>query len=218
MTAALALVRRPFIALWTLAMLLSVSIAVVSYRYLPRIGPLSPEILANLLARPFLDLHVIGAATALLVGPFQFLASVRNRRPGLHRALGKVYVAACLLGGVAGFVLAFGSTAGPIATAGFATLAVCWVTATSLAWRRAVQRDFAAHRVWMIRSWAMTFAAVTLRLYLPLIPLTGMTAVEGYRLIAWMCWIGNLAVAELWLRRQRPDASSGMPRIARQPA
>ena len=46
---------------------------------MPQIGPRSPEILANLFARPWLAVHAAGAATALLVGPFQFLPALRRR-------------------------------------------------------------------------------------------------------------------------------------------
>ena len=53
----------------------------------------------------------------------------------------------------------------------------------------------------MIRSFALTFAAVTLRLYLPFPPMMGFTFVEGYRVIAWLAWVPNLALAELYLRR-----------------
>jgi len=46
----------------------------------------------------------------------------------------------------------------------------------------------------------MTFAAVTLRLALPLPPLLGVNFLDGYRAISWLCWIANLAVLELYLR------------------
>jgi len=183
-----------------LAALLSIGIALYSYRYLTG-GPMrSAAVLANAFATPFLVLHVSGAATALLVGPFQFIARFRNRRSGLHRVLGRIYVAGCLVGAAGGFPLALGSTAGPIASGGFGTLSVCWFTATLLGWRYARQRHFAEHRVWMLRSWAMTFAAVTLRLALPLPPLLGVDFLDGYRAISWLCWIANLAILELYLR------------------
>jgi uncharacterized membrane protein len=188
----------------TLAALLSFGIALYSYRYLTG-GPMrGPAILANTFANPFLVLHVGGAATALLVGPFQFLAQFRNRKSGLHRIVGRIYVAGCLLGATAGFPLALGSTAGPVASGGFGTLSVCWFAATVLGWRHAVQRRFAEHRVWMLRSWAMTFAAVTLRLALPVPPLLGVDFLDGYRAISWLCWTVNLAVLELYLRRSAP--------------
>ncbi len=188
--------------LWLLAAFLSTMIAIVAYRYLPGIGPLSPEILSNLFARPWLAIHVAGAATALLVWPVQFAPRLRVRAPWLHRWIGRSYVIGCLSGGLAGFVLAFGSTAGPIATVGFGTLAICWIAATVQGWRYAVTRRFDLHRAWMIRSFALTFAAVMLRLYLPIGPLLGLSFVEGYRATAFLSWIPNLIVAELYLRRK----------------
>lgn len=198
-------------SLWTLYALLSAAVALFSYRYLPRIGPLGPEILANLFARPWLDVHVAGAATALLVGPVQFLPWVRRRFPSLHRTLGRVYVIGCLAGGVGGLVMAFGSTAGPIATAGFASLAVCWIAANTQGWRLAVARRFDDHRAWMLRSFAMTFAAVTLRIYIVALPMLGVSYLDAYRASAFLAWIPNLILVELYLRGGFGRAKRAMP-------
>ena len=65
---------------------LSVGVAVFSYRYLPRLGLMSPGVLANLFSRPWLDAHVAGAATALIVGPWQFLPGLRKRHPARQSA------------------------------------------------------------------------------------------------------------------------------------
>ena len=54
----------------------------------------------------------------------------------------------------------------------------------------------------MIRSFAMTFGAVTLRLYLPIAPMLGYEFMEGYRITAWASWVPNLILVELWMRRQ----------------
>jgi uncharacterized membrane protein len=191
-----------------LAGLLSAGVALFSYRYLARIGPMSPAILANLFARPWLDVHIAGAATALLIGPVQFLPWIRGRR-AVHRRLGRAYVVGCLVGGLGGLIVAFGSTAGPIATAGFGSLAVIWIIANVQGWRSARARRFDAHRAWMIRSFALTFAAVTLRLYLPLFPLLGLSFVDGYRAVSFLAWIPNLALAELYIR----GAFSRRPRL-----
>jgi uncharacterized membrane protein len=195
-------------SLWGLAGLLSAGVALFSYRYLAGIGPMSPAILANLFARPWLDVHIAGAATALLIGPVQFLPWIRNRRV-VHRRLGRVYVVGCLVGGVGGLIVAFGSTAGPIATAGFGALAVIWIIANVQGWRSARARRFEAHRAWMIRSFALTFAAVTLRLYLPLFPLVGVSFLDGYRAVSFLAWIPNLIAAELYIR----GAFSRRPRL-----
>lgn len=189
-------------ALWGLCAFLSVGVAIVSYRYLaPAAAPtLAPEILANLFAKPWLNIHIAGAATALLLGPFQFLSGLREKHWQLHRWMGRVYVVSCIVGGIGGFIMAFGSTAGPIATVGFATLSICWVTANVQAWRMVLARRFAEHRAWMIRSFAMTFAAVNLRIYVLLLPLTGLTDLQSYIATAWISWIPNLILVELYMR------------------
>ncbi len=183
-----------------MAAVLSAGVAIFSYRYLPRLGPLASNVMANFFHKPWLDIHVAGAATALLVGPVQFLPSLRARQRGLHRWLGRLYVAGCLIGGVGGLVMAFGATAGPIAGFGFGLLAVIWLITTGQAWQAALDRRFADHRAWMIRSFGLTFAAVTLRLYLPIFPLLGFSFMDGYRASSWLAWVPNLIVAELYLR------------------
>lgn len=191
--------------LWGLGAVLSLGVALVSYRYLPRVGPLPDGIVHNAFANPWLMLHVAGAATALLVSPFQFLPRWRMRQPVVHRWVGRLYLVGCTLGGVAGLVLAFGSTAGPVAGLGFGSLAVIWLSVNALAWKAALDRRFDVHRRWMIRSFALTFAAVTLRLYLPLSQIAGLPFLESYRVISFLAWVPNMIIAELYLRaRFRP--------------
>lgn len=160
-----------------------------------------PPIAANAAGLVTLVIHASCAAIALVIGPFQFMPRLRAQRRRLHRWMGRIYCAACLGGGVAGAALAWGTTSGPVAKYGFFGLAIAWLTCTSLGWASAVTADFARHRMWMIRSFALTFAAVTLRLYLPLSMVGGIAFVTAYPIIAWACWVPNLAVAEWWLRR-----------------
>lgn len=192
---------RGGMAVWGLIALLSVVIALVSFRYVAGSGLVPTGIARNGFKAPWLVVHVAGAATALLISPIQFLPKLRARLGTLHRWVGRTYAAACIVGGVAGFMLALGSSAGPIATAGFGALAILWIATTVMGWRQAMQRRFAEHRKWMIRSFALTFAAVTLRLYLPLLLLTPIGFEDGYRAISFLCWVPNLLVAELYLRR-----------------
>ena len=187
---------------WALGALLSAGIALFSYRYLLHVGIVPPQIAANRHVSPWLVIHVAGAATGLLLGPAQFLPGLRARHRRVHRWIGRTYAVSCIVGGVAGLVLALGATTGLISTAGFGLLAVLWMITTALAWRHALKRDFIEHRRWMIRSFALTLAAVTLRLYLPISMLLPFLSEEAYRAISFLCWVPNLIVAELYLARR----------------
>ena len=184
---------------WAVMALMSVLVASVSSRYVLGIGTVPGIVAANRFFDPWLALHAAAAASALLVGPFQFLASIRARYPGLHSWAGRVYVAACLTGGVAGIWLAIGVSTGAVARYGFLALAIVWLVSTALALRAVLKRDFAGHRRWMIRSFALTLAAVTLRIYLPAALFAGIDLTAAYPAIAWLCWVTNLAAAELYL-------------------
>lgn len=192
-----------------LVALLTVEVLVVSgLRYLTGSAPAPPPVLANAFAHPFLMLHVIGGMTALLLGPVQFVRLVRARWPRVHRATGRLYVLACALGAPAGFMLALGTTAGPVASVGFAIPALLWPLFTWLGWRAAVERRFADHREWMLRSYAITATAITLRLMLPASALLGYDFYPAYRIIAWLAWITNLMVFEYHIRRTRVRTAS----------
>ena len=188
---------------WGLCGVLCAGVALISYRYFFGSAEAPPVIAGNVFRNPWLLVHVAGAATALLIGPLQFSARLRGRFREFHRWNGRVYVVSCLVGGVAGFVLALGASTGLISTLGFGSLAVLWIVTTLLAWRRAVQGRFVEHRAWMIRSFALTFAAVTLRLYLPLASMLSLNFIDAYVAISFLCWVPNLALVELYLRRDQ---------------
>lgn len=194
--------------LWVI-LILSLLIGLASYRYLiPGNYGLAPAILANRFTHlGALTIHAGLAATALVLGPFQFMPGLRRARPRLHRRMGTAYVVCCLGGGLAGLVLAFGATTGPIATAGFGLLAVAWLYATGRAWRLALARRIDEHQRWMIRSFALTLAAVTLRLYLPLSSTLPVDPNDAYRAISFLCWVPNLIAAELFIAASRPRSS-----------
>ena len=74
---------------------------------------------------------------------------------------------------------------------------------TAQAIRLAMAGRITEHRRWMIRSYSLTFAAVTLRVALPLFfILGGMDYDEASNYVAWISWVPNLLIAELYLRRR----------------
>lgn len=186
---------------WTLIAVMCIGIAAYSSRYLLHPPQTQEQALGNPLGVPFLFIHIAGAVTALLLGSLQFIPALR-KIPS-HRWVGRVYVVGCLVGGGAGLILAPGSFAGPIASVGFGSLAVIWIAVTLMGWRAAMQGRFVEHRRWMIRSWALTLAAVTLRLYLPTVQILDLPFLPWYRAISFLAWVPNLIAAEIWLRRRR---------------
>jgi hypothetical protein len=164
-------------------------------------GP--PPIVANAFANPWLAIHVAGAVLALVAGPFQFLGAIRTRWPAIHRATGYTYMAASAVGVPAGLILSFGATAGVVAGSGFAALGVLTFYFTAQGLRTALARRFDEHREWMLRSYAMTAAAITLRLMIPASFVLELDFTQSYRAIAWACWLINLAGVEYYIRRTR---------------
>ncbi|MEO1035854.1 MAG: DUF2306 domain-containing protein [Pseudomonadota bacterium] len=142
--------------------------------------------------------HLIGGAIALAIGPFQLSSRIRNRHLSVHRLLGRIYVGAILVGGSAGLSLAISATGGLPAKFGFGMMAVVWLITTVMALINIRNRRIAEHQAWMIRSFAVTLAAVTLRFYLPISIASGNEFIAVYPVIAWLCWVPNLIIAE-WL-------------------
>ena len=197
-------------AAWrALLVLFTVKIAIDStLRYFTGTEAPPPPIAANAFANPFLVLHVIGGVAALLVGPVQFVSRIRIRKPAFHRATGRIYVLACALGAPTGFVLALGSTAGPAVQIGFAIPALLCAAFTWLGWRAAVERRFGEHREWMLRSYAVIAAAITLRLLIPAAAFLELDFLAAYRVNAWLAWLINLALAEYHIRRNRASTAT----------
>lgn len=184
---------------WGLMTVLATLVAAYAFTAIALPG-FRPPFIADLFAEKALRmlLHLAPGGIAIVTGALQFNTRLRFGAPHIHRVLGRVYVVAALMGGVAGGMLAPSSTGGVTGHLGFGLLAVLWVGSTLLAWTGARARDFTAHRAWMIRSYALCLAAVTLRLYLPLSGAMGIPFEEAYPAIAWLCWVPNLLVVE-WI-------------------
>ncbi|MGB0865070.1 MAG: DUF2306 domain-containing protein [Granulosicoccaceae bacterium] len=182
----------------------SVLIALGSFRFaFLDLNIAFPGMVAHIANSPEMFLvHVVLASIALALGTLQFFTAVRRRWPAVHRWLGRLYAVGVLLGGVAGFWIAFGSSGGPVAAAGFALLAICWIVITAIAVNHIWRGRVAEHRRWMIRSFALTFAGVSLRLQLLGFGFAGVGYDEASVVLAWSCWVPNLLMVEWWFRRE----------------
>jgi uncharacterized membrane protein len=177
--------------------------ALVVYGFFPLGALLHPDMRATYAIYPAaIYAHIFGSAVALIIGPFQFWTRLRNERPQLHRWLGRCYLLIGVgIGGSAGLFMAFHAFGGLPARLGFGVLALLWLYTGYRAYRAIRARDIAAHRRWMVRNFALTFAAVTLRLYLPTAMVSGSAFEPAYIAVAWLSWVPNLIAAELIFNR-----------------
>lgn len=157
-------------------------------------------------------LHLSAGIVAIVLGAFQVNSRLRARFLPMHRWSGRIYVVAVLVGGVAGLILASNSFGGLVTHFGFGFMAVFWLSTTVIAYVSIRRGDVQAHRAWMLRSYALTLAAVTLRIYIPLSQVAGIEFEQAYQTISWLCWVPNLLIVEWFvLSRQKkmPATANG---------
>ena len=158
----------------------------------------SDALLSSIAWKTGFYIHIIGGGIALLIGWSQFSVSLRNRYRSLHRNIGKVYVVSAVWSGLAGFAIGLYATGGPIAAAGFICLAMVWLYTTISAYRHIRRGRIREHERIMLYSYAACFAAVTLRIWLPILSMAFQSFIPAYRIVAWLCWVPNLLVVRLW--------------------
>ena len=191
--------------------------AVIGYGVTPLGSLVHPDMKADFVTHPFgVYLHVFAAAVALLLGPFQLSARLRRTRAHFHRWMGRAYLGVgVLVGGLSGLYISQFAFGGLVAKLGFASLAVCWLYTGLRVFLAIRSGAIEEHRKWMVRNFSLAFAAVMLRLYIPASVLAGAEFAVAYPIIAWLCWLPNLLVAE-WAfntgRRSRPPSAAAEAR------
>lgn len=179
--------------------------ALVVYSVLPLGKLVHPDMTTNFQTHSLgIYTHIFASIIALVIGPIQFSQAIRQRHIKLHRWLGRIYLSVgVLVGGISGLYMAQFAFGGFIARLGFATLALLWLYTGLRAYLAIRGGVISEHRAWMIRNFALTFAAVTLRLYLPASMAAGVDFSLAYSVIAWLCWVPNMLFVEWWYISQR---------------
>jgi len=149
--------------------------------------------------------HVYMSIWVLLAGFTQFSENIRTFRPTLHRSFGYIYaVDVVFVTGPAGLIMGFYANGGVTSKISFVTLAISWITFTAIAVIKARSGDFVGHRNFMIRSYALTLSALTLRAWKYGINNTfEFPPMDVYRTVAWLGWVPNILFAEFLIWRQK---------------
>ena len=149
--------------------------------------------------------HVFSAMLVMGAGYTQFSPGLRRRYPSLHRRMGWLYVGTTLLlAGPSGLVIGYYANGGFSSQLAFCLLAILWMAFTTLAMVQLARRDIRAHQRWMLRSFSLALSALTLRAWKYLLVLLfHPRPMDVYRVVAWLGWTLNLAVAEWMIYRHQ---------------
>ncbi|MFG2232679.1 DUF2306 domain-containing protein [Streptomyces sp. NPDC048723] len=156
--------------------------------------------------------HIVTAGLALALGPWQFSRRLR-RRLRLHRGIGRAYLVSVAIGSLSALVMSFFSSVGLLGFFGFGSLAVLWGWTAWRGYKAIRERDIRSHQAWMIRNFALTYAAVTLRLWFGVLifaqvpfahdsdPFDAILT-QAYAPLPFLCWLPNIVIAEFMIRRR----------------
>jgi len=159
--------------------------------------------------------HVLPAMLFMALGPLQFVRGLRAKYPQVHRWSGRIFLTASTVVGVTGLTMAFGKTIGRVDEKAAITLfGTFFLIALAKALWHALRREFAQHREWMIRGYAIGLAVATIR------PIMGTFfaaallrghAPEPKEFFGTAFWIGftlQTIAAEIWINYTRPTAAA----------
>ena len=191
----------------TAATFLMLKIVTEHFTLQPDVGFLKvkQEYIHNEVWRTAFYIHVFTGVLTLLAGFTQFSSFIlRDYRP-LHRIMGRVYVIAVLLINFpAGMVMAFYANGHLPTRIAFVILDGLWFWFTLQAFLEIRKGNIRKHKQFMIRSYALTFSAITLRSWKMV--LSGLFIIDAgtlYMIDAWLGFVPNLLFAEWLIRRNR---------------
>ena len=164
--------------------------------------------LDDLFARyPILTLvHIVPGLFFMLLGPWQFSATIRARHVRWHRWNGRIFVYCGVVIGVSALLMSFGMPAiGGVNQAAATTLfGAFFLVALGKAVWHIRRKEVVLHREWMIRAFAVGLAVATIR---PLIGIffatsrvSGLTPREFFGIAFWIGFTVQLMAAEAWIR------------------
>ncbi len=165
-------------------------------------------LLADLLWNAMFYTHIALGGLALLIGWVQFNKKIQRKRIELHRSLGKIYMTAVLLSGISSLYIGYYATGGWIPKIGFISLGLVWLYTTGKGYIAIRKKDIVQHQKMMIYSYAACFAAVTLRVWLPILIASLGDFLPAYKIVAWLCWVPNLIIAYFIIQQKFKPASS----------
>lgn len=143
--------------------------------------------------------HITAGAICITSALIQFSSWILKRRKRIHILSGKIYVFVVLLvGAPSGLYMTFFAKGGYVERGAFLAMAIFWFFTTYKGFVTAARdKNFVAHKYWMIRSYAMALTAVTFRIYHIIFHELGMDGFNNYSISLWISIVGNALLAEV---------------------
>ncbi|MDG4786513.1 DUF2306 domain-containing protein [Micromonospora sp. WMMD1102] len=164
-------------------------------------------------------LHIVSVTVFSVLGAFQFAPGFRRRHRSWHRYAGRLLVVAGLLTAVTGLWLTLFLPPAAVDSSALVAVrvVVCVFMTVSivLGFRAVRRRDFAAHRAWMIRGYAIAMGAGTqfLTQVAWLVSVGALTPASRTGTMT-AAWLINVTVAEWVIRRRRRPLRTRTPGLA----
>ncbi|MDI1255983.1 MAG: DUF2306 domain-containing protein [Flavobacterium sp.] len=154
---------------------------------------------------PIFYIHVYSAIFALLAGFTQFNSRILKKYPKTHRAIGQIYVYTVLfLAAPSGIYIGYYANGGLLAKISFMLLGTLWYTFTVIGLISAKKRFILRHKNFMLRSFALAFSAITLRLWKVILVFAfHPNPMEVYKIIAWLGWVPNIILIEWYIYKKQ---------------
>lgn len=142
--------------------------------------------------------HIAAGSFCILTALVQFSSWILKKRKKIHIISGKIYVFVVLLiGAPTGFYMTFFAEGGVGERICFMLMAIFWFYSTLKGFKTAAfDRNFVAHKYWMMRSYSMALTAVTFRIYHIIFAHMGWAHFDNYSLSLWISVFGNAIVCE----------------------
>ena len=148
-------------------------------------------------------MHIAAGAFCIGTALIQFSGYILKKRKAIHVWSGRIYVfVVLLLGAPTGLYMSFFAKGSFYERALFMFMAVFWFFTTYNGLTTILKKNVLAHKIWMIRSYAMAMTAVTFRVYHILFYLSGWSHLENYEISLWISVIGNMLFAEYFIFRK----------------
>jgi hypothetical protein len=154
---------------------------------------------------PFYYSHVLLGGLILIIGLFQIYPDSHKRFRRTHRIAGYVYVMGILFfAAPGGLVMSLFIGRGSLVLVSFLLQSLLWFYFTAVAFNRIRNGDIGEHQHYMWRSYALTFAAITLRVYIFFTSWSmDLSHPSSYATLAWLSWVPNLLFVEWYIRRRK---------------